>query len=1322
MNTNRLQAFAAESRTELMTSIAVRMRAALEPFSRARADQPDVVARLEEIIREEGGGDTGFAAVTERYAYRWFNRIIALRYMDVLGYTDSHVVSAEDVADVNGLPQVLSEALRGVYDPAVFEENRANRTAGVRGAVEALIDGTRASDDPQGEAYGLLLQAYCRHWHDAIPSMFEGEENLDRGVDELLMPADLLASGSVLRRALEAMTPEDCITVDEAGERHGNVEIIGWLYQFYISQRKDEVMAGFKKRNKAGAAEIPAATQLFTPDWIVRYLVQNTVGRLWARSHPESRLPKQWEYYITPSTPSDKGAATCSVTGGETDISPASPVTQNEPARSVILSESNPSVTQSESNPSVILSERSESKDLPTITSPEDLTVCDPACGSGHMLTYAFDLLYDIYEEQGYSPNEIPVLILEHNLYGMEIDERAANLAEFALLMKARDRYRRFFRRNRGMRPHIRRIEKVSFTEDEVSELNRMYQVEFDPEIWNTYAQADITGSLIQPPADLANLAVSTKSAPSDEASLAPAGGSWPGEAGPEGGDAVSAQPMLLSSDTLIDHETLARKAKAVLIQTRYLACQYMAVVANPPYMGNNNMGPELKDYVNHNYKDGKADLMACFYYRYGSLTDSDGLFGTVIGDTWMFIKSFEAMRNDLIHRHTISSFVHIRDISNHPDIFGANAAFIVEARRASHKTRFIKLSQNGSSRKKAEFLQIMRGGNQEATFTVSQSDFTRIPGSPIVYWLSDAMRATFTKGKPLGNLAQLKHGMSTGNNNTLLRQWHEVSYKKFIRDCKSRDEASKATGWFPYNKGGEFRKWYGNQQFVIRYDSHGQTYMKSLSGFRHDGRDYYFRPSVSWSFVSSAAPAFRYYPSGFVFDVAGSSIFASENILRRILGIENSTILYTQLTAIAPTVNFQVGQIASLPIADELKDMDDEDDENVEFLISTSKSDWDSYETSWDFASLPIVGDGNSKAPHQSMLPTASPQGEARFDHSQSAALTAPASGGQGRSLAEIVAAYIDSCKTVAEEQRQHEIRNNELVADAYGVRDEVPCDVPLERVSLKRNPAFAYPKADPAERDQLMARYLVKELISYAVGCMFGRYSLDKPGLVLASQGQTLDDYLREVPDPRFMPDEDNVIPVTADEWFEDDIVSRFRRFLSVVYGEERLSENVAYIESMLGKTLRKYFVNDFYADHVKTYKSRPIYWMYSSRRDNKGSFKALVYLHRYTPQTTSNVLGYLRDYVAKLDAQSSRLLASDLASDVRAGERMRTAITECREYEDKILYPLATRNLDIDLDDGVLVNYLRLGDALRAIPALERKRKDVATWTWPHHGLNN
>ena len=548
MNTNKLQSFAAEARTSLMKAVRARIDTAMEQNSAAQSDNPHAYQKLRDEIKQNGGGEQGRAKTAERHASRWFNRIIALRYMDANEFTSVHVVSGEELDNPNALPAVLSAAKRGEFDKEVFDSNVGPKTK-VLPTIQAILDGSKPSNDPQGDAYGLLLRAYCDYWHKFLPFMFD-----DAGAaDEILMPADLLAKDSVLRKSVEAMSVEDC--VGENGE--GTVEIIGWLYQFYIAERKTQVMVGFKKSKKAGADEIPAATQLFTPDWIVRYLVQNTVGRLWTQNHPESQLHETWEYYIE-SVGEDAG-------------------------------------------------------EILKIDFPEELTVCDLACGSGHMLTYAFDLLYSIYDEAGYSANEIPGLILEHNLFGMEIDERAANLAAFALTMKARGKYRRFFRKGRQVQPNIQRITPEYFTDDEVTELNDLYGVTFDTDTWNTYQNADIYGSLIQPPSELAAFSAS----PYQE----------------EVSAKLTEGVHSLMAPNLID------RANLVLAQTRYLSRQYAVVVANPPYMGSGNMGNELKKFINDHYADGKADLFAAFIYRLLHMVPEHGQLGFMSPYVWDYSK-----------------------------------------------------------------------------------------------------------------------------------------------------------------------------------------------------------------------------------------------------------------------------------------------------------------------------------------------------------------------------------------------------------------------------------------------------------------------------------------------------------------------------------------------------------------------------------------------------------------------------------------------------------------------------------------------------------
>ena len=574
------------------------------------------------------------------------------------------------------------------------------------------------------------------------------------------------------------------------------------------------------------------------------------------------------------------------------------------------------------------------------------------------------------------------------------------------------------------------------------------------------------------------------------------------------------------------------------------------------------------------------------------------------------------------------------------------------------------------------------------AIFHVSAQEFAQIPGVPIVYWLSKPMLDTFAKNKALEEIAGPKVGLQTGDNARFVREWWEVSQSKLkLTSDNAKDRKTSACDkWFPYNKGGEYRKWYGNQDYVINWENAGQELydFKPKSVIRNP--QFYFQSSVSWSNVSSGTPSFRYYPEGFIFSHVGDCLFPKDELDRdKLIAICNASVTGQLLAAMAPTLHFEVGQVAKLPIANLLPG---NWTLKVDNLIQNAKDDWNTQEISWNF-SKPIL-----------------------FDEEQT-----DFSSGIIEELVKNVRSY---WAMIASEQQQLEIDNNIAVADAYGVRDDVPCDVPLERVSLKRNVAFAYPKDTPEVRNEKFAQDVVKELISYAVGCMFGRYSLDKPGLILASQGETLDDYHAQIPNPSFGPDADNVIPVTETDCFEDDIVTRFRRFLTVAFGKENLAANIAYIEQVLGKSIRKYFVNDFYNDHVRMYSNRPIYWQYSSQTNNKGSFKALVYLHRYTPKTTNVVLNYLRDYANKIADIADSLERSDRTADKKQAAKLRKAILECKDYEDQTLYPLATRNLEIDLDDGVLVNYLRMGKALRSIPAIERKRKEVSTWTWPFHPL--
>lgn len=1178
-STRSLESFAAAARTRLITEVGARLSAVLAPASTARADFPAAVKALEARIRERGGGEEGRRHVIEEQAYIWFNRIIALRFMDANGYTVPALVSPEGGRAV-GQPAVLAAAKRGELDPEVF--------TGASKRILDLLDETVSSPDPQGEAYGLILTAYCAHWNSAMPFMFAPEGDYTA----LLMPADMLSQESVRARAVDALTVQDC----------EDVEVIGWLYQFYISERKDEVFASFKKGRKAGADEIPAATQLFTPDWIVRYLVQNSVGRLWALGHPETRLVEQMEYYIEPV-------------------------------------------------------DRTE--DSLRIGGPEELTVMDPCCGSGHMLTYAFDLLYDIYEEEGYAPSEIPGLILTHNLHGTEIDPRAAALAAFALMMKARSRHRGFLRR--PVQPRIRAIAPVEFTADELDRLAGTACASQESRFfWQDFSHADVLGSLIDPDAESLLAARQTLTR-------------------------IEAEGTDLMDSGLHD------RARTVIEQAGYLARRYAVVVTNPPYMGSGNMGTTLKAWVGKHHPEAKADLFAAFIERCLTLAHGEhGLVAMITMQAWMFLGSFEKMRRTLLRDAPPTTMLHLGERAF--DSIGgevvSTTAFVLEpGRGADAHGRYLRLVQGGSEADKQDLATRALAGDDGLLFKTTVRTMLGLPGARLAYWLSPAMTRAFTQGRPLGEIAAPKVGLQTGNNNRFLRLWFEVSRHRSCFDAASR-EAAKASGatWFPHLKGGEFRKWWGNQDYVINWENDGAELwdFRPRSVIRNP--DSYFKPAISWSLLTSGAPSFRVSPSGFISGHKGPIILFDVGVNG--CGLLNSSTVESLLQVTSSGLGFEVGHVSKIPLVDLSNSSSARS--VVNDLVELFRSDWDAHETSWDFTESPLVQRARS-----------------------------------GDSLSEVMERWWRDSVRAAREAQSLEMENNRYWAKIYGLEGEVPIEVPLSRVSLTSNPWFRYAKMNntSTERDY-RGRFIkdaVQDLISYGVGCILGRYSLDEPGLILADQGSTLDDYLRRVPEPSFAPDVDGVIPVTDGEWFEDDIVTHFRAFLAAAFGRERLEENVRYMEEVLGKSLRQYLVNDFYDDHCKRYSNRPIYWMFSSRPAGRAAFRALVYLHRYTPATLSTVLGdYLREYQAKLRAEVSRLERAGSAADQKRADAYRRALTECEDYERDVLYPLVTQGVDIDLDDGVLVNYLRFGPALQRVASIERKRTDATTWTWPTHPL--
>jgi hypothetical protein len=1156
METGPLKTFATWARTSLISEVSARIAVVLAPGSPDRVEQANAIAILDKAIVAAGGGESGRATVADKVAYTWFNRVIALRFMDANGYTGVGIVSPGRGA-ASGQPEVLSEAKRGSIDNAVVTSKRSLDT------VTSLLNGTRRSEDPQGEAYALLLAEYCRYWNRSMPFMFEREGDYT----ELLIPSNLLADDSVMARAVAVLTEDVC----------QDVEVIGWLYQFYISERKDEVFSGFSKGKKAGANEIPAATQLFTPHWIVRYLVENSLGRLWLLNRPTSRLADRMDYYIAPV---DEGT------------------------------------------------------EFLKVASPEELKIIDPACGSGHMLTYAFDLLYAIYEEEGYAPADIPRLILANNLYGTEIDPRAGALAAFALTMKARARQRTFF--NKVVEPNICVLDPISFTPGELAALITSGGDRADEEaFWNQFQQADVFGSLIRPSEEL--LEPLRRHLDAHE---------------PEDGD-------LLGSE-------LHERALRVIRQAESLSSRYHVAVANPPYMGSGNMDAHLAALAKRYFTTSKMDLYAMFIERCLELIRVAGFVSMVTQDSWMFLGTYANYRRWLLNSARIANLVHL-GTGAFETIGGevvSTVAFAVQASPpGSSRTAFIRAVDAEGADKAKVTSGIKQGTNKDLVWVRGVTEFFEVPNTPVIYWATENEVAALRKGPHLGDLLQAREGLTTGNNDQFLRRWFEVSFNDIGEGVES-NEAGIRSGltWFPYQKGGSSRRWYGNNDFVVDWGDDGARARENVDQLTGRVRShnyngaFAFRRGLTWSGISGDGFAVRHVEGGFMFDAKGPMAFANvEEELLVIEGFLNSSTATRFMRLLAPRLDFKLGHVLSLPVrVRESADIE----KLVKRCIEEARWEWDSRELSAGFVASPI-------------LAVASP-------------------------LSEAVSKALQT-----EDERADALALAEEEVDDYFAQAYFGSTAPESPTARRRN---------HLERSDRV-REALEDLVSYAVGCMFGRYSLDELGLVLANQGDSLEDYLARVPSPTFTPDMDNVIPIVDGDWFEDDIVERFRQFLRVSFGELHFEENLQFVAASLGvKDLRDYFMKSFYRDHVQRYKKRPIYWLFSSP---KGSFNALIYMHRYTPSTVSTVLNeYLREYKAKLEASRQhheRLTVGtgtprEEAAAQKEVDTLRRVLLELDEYEHDVLYPLATQQMQIDLDDGVKANYPKFGSALKKIPGLE------------------
>lgn len=1241
----RLKRFAQEARRYLIDQVNTKLSEVLALGSDAATyekTKPLYNALLKEVLGVRDG-ESGEAAlkpktshltpntynltpIAERVAYTWFNRLTALRYMDLKHFNPVGIISPQSG---DTLPQILAEAKLGVIDSSLIDPSDRDR---VLGLLSGTIASTYHKGDAQSEAYRILLLSACNHFGKQLPFLFKQIKDWM----ELLLPDDLLGEHGILAMIREVMTEDAC----------QDVEVIGWLYQYYISEKKDEVFANVKKGKKVQSAEIPAVTQLFTPHWIVKYMVQNSLGRLWLESHPKSSLKAKMEYYVE----QDSDSADSSIS-------------------------------------------QTQHTDL-KVKSPEDIKFCDPCCGSGHILTYAFDLLYEIYSEEGYDPLDIPRLIISKNLYGIEIDERASELAAFALSMKAREKDRQWF--SRGIDPQICCLENIRFDKDEIEPyLDRcgrdIFTLNFE-RMLSQFEHADTYGSLIVPHEQ----------------------------------DIEGIRELLNAKDFSGDVflAPTHKKVLKLIDQADFLSTKYQVVVTNPPYLGTSGFGKEKETWFKTHYPNSRSDFFAMFMERCLSLSVSKGFMAMINMQSWMFLSSYEKLRKDLVSKYEFISMAHLgpRAFDSIGGEVVSTTSFVIQNKApGSQPGAYFRLLEGRSEDEKSKlYLQAIANPDCGYSFLCRTSDFNKIPGTPIAYWVSGKLRSLFGC-EYLSNIAETRLGMATADNDRFLRLWFEVETTNTHLNATSRIEAQGSNKtWFPYQKGGDLRKWYGNYDYLVNWLNDGYD-VRNFSDF-NTGRirshnynlEYIFQPGVTWNALAANNTAARILDNA-LFDNAGSSLFTKQVDRYLILAYINSNLLTPLIQTISSTLNYQPGEMGKLPALYKFLNVNNVIS-NSQSLVNISKNDWDSFETSWDFQQLPLI----------------QVTGE-RFQVSVKDA------------YAKLREQWMESTLKMQELEEE----NNRIFIEAYGLEDEIKPEVPLREITLTCNPYYRYQVsgdrcqgADVREfpiNEDLEKRLLadtMKELISYAVGCMFGRYSLDKPGLILANQGEGLDDYVVKVlgvsglgvrgqglgvrdsgsgeaalkPNTQnlklsFIPDKDNVIPLLEGEWFADDIVSRFTEFLKVAFGTEKYSENISFIEEALGKDLRTYFMKDFYNDHVKRYKKRPIYWLFSSP---KGSFNALIYMHRYTPDTVSILLnGYLREYIHKLRAKVTQLehqLGSGSLSERekmltrKEIERLKDIISELEAWESKVILPLAEKRLEIDLDDGVKVNYGKFGEALK------------------------
>ncbi|MGH0430604.1 BREX-1 system adenine-specific DNA-methyltransferase PglX [Bacillus hominis] len=1147
MNKKALKEFAVYARNELREQIALRAQAfgitsEGSPVFVTGTDYVEINGKkypvsyknsIQKLLKEVE--TKGYGNVIEEVAYTWFNRLIAIRYMEVNNYLPSKV-------------RVLSSETKGKVDPDILTEYQYTDLPVNKEEVASLL----AQGNREG-AFRKLLVAQCNELNEMMDFLFEKVADYT----ELLLPESLLHADSLINRLVSDLEEGD----------FQEVEVIGWLYQFYMSEKKEQV--GGLKNNAVKKEDLPVVTQLFTPKWIVQYMVQNSLGKLYDEWKPENNLAKEWEYYL----------------------------------------------------------KSSEKLPIPDVTILEEIKLIDPACGSGHILVYAFDLLYDMYLEAGYSERDISRLIIEKNLYGLDIDKRAVQMSSFALMMKGQEKYRRFLKKANDLKLNIREFvdseeiskEALAFFAEKVGDISWV------PLLQEQFENAKQFGSLVVPREVTSAYLEYIKCIESYNLETTD----------------------LLEEAYILE---LIEKLRPLLEQAYLLALKYEVVVTNPPY--HNKYNSVLKSFMNNYYKEFKSDLYSAFIYACTNMTVENGFVGMMTPFTWMFITSHERLRRYIINNYSISSLIQPEYHACYEIAHVPICTFVIQNQDQSPVGEYICLEDfKGASLQPVKVREAINN-IVNYRYTTNSKGYEKIPGSPIAYWLSLSVMNIF-RNNTVDKFALPCTGMQTGDNGKYVRNWFEVSVKETnIYDINMKLK------WVRYNMGGEFRKWYGEYNSVIFWEDNGEK-VKSEKSSVIRNEAYFFNKGISWKRIGISNLGLKVLPEGFIFDQSGDSMFLNQkDFQNQLLAFFNTKVAKIFLQVFSPTMNLTAGNIKNFPIIKLDSEKKVMVDELVENSILLSKRDWDSFETSWEFQKHPLL-----------------------------------TRCGQARILEQWYENWQEHAEKQFHQLQQNEEELNKIFIDLYGLQEELTPDVPDGEVTIRR--------ADRV-RD-------TKSFLSYCIGLMMGRYSLDIDGLVYAGGEWDASKY------KTFQPDSDGIIPLTDTEYFEDDVVTRLQELLVLMLGQDTLAENLRWLaESLTMKSnetpverLRRYFFDEFYSDHCKIYQKRPIYWMADSGK--KKGFHALFYLHRYTPETLATMrFSYVQNLQEKLRQEQKRLEQDLVNPDLTAAmkKRYNKQLTTIQAQQDELIdfdkkmAELANGRIALDLDDGVVVNYNKIESVLAKI----------------------